>query len=95
VREHATRGWEILTQGDNNRAAVDSPLYASGTLLNEKDVMGRVYWYIPYLGWFTILTNQYPLPKTAVHLTGASGGAGFGFIIICLQSVVLLVTLFN
>lgn len=57
----------LLTKGDNN-AADDTELYARGqSFLNrEKDVMGSVVGFIPFVGYGTILLSEYPWLKTAM-----------------------------
>lgn len=57
----------LLTKGDNN-AADDTELYARGQnyLEREKDVIGSVIGYIPFVGYVTILLSEYPWLKTAM-----------------------------
>ena len=55
----------MLTKGDNNRVN-DRGLYSPGQLwIQRKDLMGRVYFYIPYVGIITIWLNDYPPLKFA------------------------------
>jgi len=58
---------QLLTKGDNN-AADDTELYARGQsyLDRQKDVVGSVVGYIPYVGYVTILLSEYPWLKTAM-----------------------------
>ncbi|KAK6429441.1 Signal peptidase complex catalytic subunit [Oleoguttula sp. CCFEE 5521] len=58
---------QLLTKGDNN-AADDTELYARGQsfLDREKDVVGSVAGYVPYVGYVTILLSEYPWLKTAM-----------------------------
>jgi len=56
----------MLTKGDNNRVN-DRGLYAQGQMwIQRKDLMGRVWFYIPYVGIITIWLNDYPPLKYAV-----------------------------
>ncbi|GAB1732323.1 Signal peptidase complex catalytic subunit [Hortaea werneckii] len=57
----------LLTKGDNN-AADDTELYARGQsyLDRQKDVIGSVIGYIPFVGYVTILLSEYPWLKTAM-----------------------------
>jgi signal peptidase len=56
----------MLTKGDNNRVN-DRGLYSPGQLwIQRKDLMGRVYFYIPYVGIITIWLNDYPPLKYAL-----------------------------
>ena len=57
----------LLTKGDNN-AADDTELYARGQnyLDRQKDVVGSVMGYIPFVGYVTILLSEYPWLKTAM-----------------------------
>lgn len=58
---------QLLTKGDNN-AADDTELYARGQkyLEREKDVIGSVVGFIPFVGYVTILLSEYPWLKTAM-----------------------------
>lgn len=57
----------LLTKGDNN-AADDTELYARGQqyLDRDRDVVGSVVGYVPYVGYGTILLSEYPWLKTAM-----------------------------
>jgi len=57
---------KVLTKGDNNRVH-DRDLYAPGQLwLEHKDIVGRAKGFVPYVGYVTILFNDYPKLKYAV-----------------------------
>jgi len=58
---------QLLTKGDNN-AADDTELYARGQsyLDRQKDVVGSVVGYVPFVGYVTILLSEYPWLKTAM-----------------------------
>jgi len=57
---------KVLTKGDNNRDH-DRGLYAPGQLwLQHKDIVGRAKGYVPYVGYVTIVMNDYPKLKYAV-----------------------------
>jgi len=58
---------QLLTKGDNN-AADDTELYARGQsfLDRQKDVVGSVVGYIPFVGYVTILLSEYPWLKTVM-----------------------------
>ncbi|KAF2863849.1 signal peptidase I, partial [Piedraia hortae CBS 480.64] len=58
---------KLLTKGDNN-AADDTELYARGQnfLDRKSDVVGSVFGYIPFAGYFTILISEYPWLKAAM-----------------------------
>lgn len=50
-----------LTKGDAN-VADDRDLYAPGQLwLTRGEIVGKAVLYVPYLGMFTILLNDYPV----------------------------------
>ncbi|OBA16196.1 uncharacterized protein OGAPODRAFT_98907 [Ogataea polymorpha] len=55
VREHRL----LLTKGDNNERD-DLPLYAYGQqyLERDKDILGRVFGYVPLVGYVTILITE-------------------------------------
>jgi len=57
----------LLTKGDNN-AADDTELYARGQkyLDRDRDVIGSVVGFVPYVGYGTILLSEYPWLKTAM-----------------------------
>ncbi|OMJ95040.1 hypothetical protein SteCoe_1745 [Stentor coeruleus] len=56
----------MLTKGDNNRVN-DRGLYSQGQFwITRKDLMGRVWFYIPYVGIITIWLNDYPPLKYAL-----------------------------
>jgi len=68
IKVHESQEGEVkfLTKGDNNKVD-DRGLYAEGQLrLQKKDVLGRARGFIPYVGIFTILMNDYPYLKVAV-----------------------------
>jgi len=67
LRLHSIDPLQLLTKGDNN-AADDTELYAQGQnfLDREKDVIGSVIGYIPFVGYVTILLSEYPWLKTAM-----------------------------
>lgn len=55
-----------LTKGDAN-AMDDRDLYAPGQLwLARHEIVGRAVAYVPYLGMFTILLNDYPVRRLTV-----------------------------
>ncbi|KAI8848873.1 hypothetical protein BC829DRAFT_393236, partial [Chytridium lagenaria] len=50
----------ILTKGDNN-AVDDRGLYNPHQMwIKQKDVVGRVKGFLPYVGMITIILNDYP-----------------------------------
>lgn len=54
---------EILTKGDNNEDD-DRGLYPPGErFLNEKYVIGRAVGYLPWVGYVTLVMNDYPAFK--------------------------------
>jgi len=56
----------ILTKGDNNPVD-DRGLYNRGQMwIHREDLIGRVKGYIPYIGYITIVMNDYPQVKYAV-----------------------------
>lgn len=57
----------LLTKGDNN-VADDTELYARGQafLNRQRDVIGSVFAYIPFVGYVTILLSEYPWLKTVM-----------------------------
>lgn len=58
---------QLLTKGDNNHAD-DTELYSRSQsyLDRDKDVVGVVRGYIPFVGYITILLNDYPWFKYAL-----------------------------
>jgi len=57
---------KALTKGDNNNVD-DRGLYAPGQYwLARKDIVGRARGYLPYVGYVTIMMNDYPMLKYAV-----------------------------
>lgn len=60
-------GIKLLTKGDNN-AASDEELYARGQDLldRDRDVVGSVVGYVPYVGYGTIVLSEYPWLKTVM-----------------------------
>ncbi|RPA82564.1 signal peptidase I [Ascobolus immersus RN42] len=69
VRNHQgdLPGKKLLTKGDNN-GADDVDLYARGQfyLDREKDVIGSVVGYIPFVGYVTIMLSEHPWMKTVM-----------------------------
>ncbi|GMI97671.1 hypothetical protein like AT1G52600 [Hibiscus trionum] len=62
---------DILTKGDANDDD-DRMLYASNRQwLQQKHIMGRAVWFLPYVGWFTIIMTEKPVIKYI--LVGALG----------------------
>lgn len=57
----------LLTKGDNNNAD-DIELYPRGQwyLNREKEVIGSVVGYIPFVGYVTIMLSEHPWMKTAL-----------------------------
>lgn len=57
----------LLTKGDNNEAD-DVELYARGQnyLDREKEVIGSVVGYIPFVGYVTILLSEHPWLKSVM-----------------------------
>ena len=56
----------VLTKGDNNNGH-DRSLYARGQeWLRDKDVVGRIVGYFPFLGMTTIALTDYPQLKYAL-----------------------------
>lgn len=59
IRENEKGEQKILTKGDNNFGN-DRGLYNPGQLwLSHEDIQGRVRGYVPYIGIFTIILNDY------------------------------------
>jgi signal peptidase len=57
----------LLTKGDNNYSD-DTELYARGQfyLDREKEVIGSVIGYVPFVGYVTIILSEHPWMKTAL-----------------------------
>ena len=56
----------LLTKGDNNLGD-DRGLYARGQMwLRRRDIVGRVTFIIPKVGFFTILLNAWPWAKYVI-----------------------------
>eukprot|EP01017_Pseudomicrothorax_dubius_P034310 TRINITY_DN4689_c0_g1_i2.p1 TRINITY_DN4689_c0_g1~~TRINITY_DN4689_c0_g1_i2.p1 ORF type:complete len:186 (-),score=46.96 TRINITY_DN4689_c0_g1_i2:158-715(-) len=69
VQEKEGNDFYMLTKGDNNNVD-DRPLYAeyghNSYLLSKKELMGKVRAYLPYIGYVTIMLNDYPMLKYVV-----------------------------
>ncbi|KAI5853901.1 signal peptidase complex catalytic subunit SEC11 [Tricharina praecox] len=69
VRRHKgeTTPLNLLTKGDNNHAD-DTELYARNQfyLDREKEVIGSVVGYIPFVGYVTILLSEHPWAKSVL-----------------------------
>ena len=56
----------ILTKGDNNLID-DRGLYPRGVKwIHKNQILGKMRFYLPYMGMFTIWLNDYPMFKFAV-----------------------------
>lgn len=57
----------LLTKGDNNNAD-DTELYARNQfyLDREKEVIGSVVGYIPFVGYVTIMLSEHPWLKSVM-----------------------------
>ena len=56
---------KFLTKGDNNQVD-DRGLYSPGQIwLERKDIIGRAKGFMPYVGYVTILMNDYPQLKVS------------------------------
>lgn len=65
----------FLTKGDAN-AMDDRDLYAPGQLwLARHEIVGRAVAYVPYLGMFTILLNDYPVRRAVAAAWRTAGDA--------------------
>ena len=65
------RKYYLLTKGDNNPLD-DRALYPNRQVwIHQQDLLGFIEAYCPYVGYVTILMNDYPLLKFA--LLGALG----------------------
>lgn len=64
---HSDEPLRLLTKGDNN-GADDVELYARGQdyLERDKDIIGSVVGYIPFVGYVTILLSEHPWLKTVM-----------------------------
>ncbi|SGY25818.1 BQ5605_C018g08670 [Microbotryum silenes-dioicae] len=70
-RRNTTEQW-ILTKGDNNMAD-DVDLYNGIKYLQRSHIVGKVQGYVPYVGYVTIMMNDFPKLKYA--LLAILGGA--------------------
>jgi signal peptidase len=62
------RKYYLLTKGDNNPID-DRGLYPRGQVwIHHQDILGFITGYCPYVGYVTIVMNDYPLVKYAVLL---------------------------
>ncbi|PKI83130.1 Sec11p [Malassezia vespertilionis] len=59
------RGQMLLTRGDNNKDD-DVQLYGGQRWLYSDQVVGRVVGYIPYVGYVTLVMNDFPIVKYIV-----------------------------
>ena len=57
----------LLTKGDNN-SADDTELYAKGQdhLNRQEDIVGSVRWYMPMVGYVTIMLSEHPWLKSVL-----------------------------
>ncbi|KAL9663040.1 hypothetical protein QQ045_027877 [Rhodiola kirilowii] len=63
-QRNATQVNYILTKGDNNDGDDRWGIYADGQeWVDQKDVQGKVFGILRYVGWPTIIMNDYPLVK--------------------------------
>ncbi|CAM8913017.1 unnamed protein product [Rhodiola kirilowii] len=63
-QRNATQVNHILTKGDNNDEDDRWGIYADGQeWVDQKDVQGKVFGILRYVGWPTIIMNDYPLVK--------------------------------
>uniref|UniRef100_A0A7N0VK95 Signal peptidase complex catalytic subunit SEC11 n=1 Tax=Kalanchoe fedtschenkoi TaxID=63787 RepID=A0A7N0VK95_KALFE len=54
----------ILTKGDNNPGDDRWGIYADGQQwVEQKDVLGKVFGVLPYVGWPSIIMNEHPMVK--------------------------------
>ncbi|KAJ3058379.1 hypothetical protein HDU99_006829 [Rhizoclosmatium hyalinum] len=67
VHDNNTDGKQyLLTKGDNNPVD-DRGLYNRGQMwVSDKEVVGRVSMYMPYIGMVTIILNDYPQLKVVL-----------------------------
>ena len=66
VREEANGAVRLLTKGDNNPGN-DRGLYNPEQLwLERQDIQGRVRGFLPYVGYLTIMMNDFPWFKYAL-----------------------------
>ncbi|KAH7099611.1 hypothetical protein BKA62DRAFT_303962 [Auriculariales sp. MPI-PUGE-AT-0066] len=63
--EPKTQTRAIMTKGDNNQVN-DLGLYNGQPWLQEKDIIGKVRAYMPYVGYATIAMNDFPWLKYAL-----------------------------
>ncbi|KAI3625809.1 hypothetical protein CBS9595_001170 [Malassezia furfur] len=61
----ASHGQLLLTKGDNNLMD-DIMLYNGARWLHSSQIVGRVVGYLPYVGYVTLLMNDYPMLKYVV-----------------------------
>lgn len=62
------RGYYLLTKGDNN-SVDDRALYPGmQTWIHKSDLLGFIEAYCPYIGYVTIMMNDYPMLKYSVLL---------------------------
>ncbi|KAI3627471.1 signal peptidase I [Malassezia furfur] len=61
----ASHGQLLLTKGDNNLMD-DIMLYNGARWLHSDQIVGRVVGYLPYVGYVTLLMNDYPMLKYVV-----------------------------
>ncbi|CEQ41665.1 SPOSA6832_03401, partial [Sporobolomyces salmonicolor] len=64
LEHNSTEQW-LLTKGDNNHAD-DVGLYNGMRYLRRSHIVGKVQGYVPYVGYATILMNDYPKLKYAL-----------------------------
>ncbi|KAE8268151.1 hypothetical protein A4X09_0g4203 [Tilletia walkeri] len=64
----------ILTKGDNNDAD-DIALYNGPSWIRRRNIVGKVRGYLPFVGYVTILLNDYPKLKYVIL-----GGLGLSMI---------------
>jgi signal peptidase len=59
--------WRFLTKGDNNSNPDEEP-YDINTWVREENIVGKVIFKIPYIGWITLIARENPIIPLIIFL---------------------------
>jgi len=59
--------WRFLTKGDNNSKPDEEP-YDIKTWVREENIIGKVIFKIPYIGWITLIARENPIIPLIIFL---------------------------
>jgi len=59
--------WRFLTKGDNNIKPDEEP-YDIKTWIREENIIGKVIFKVPYIGWITLIARENPIIPLIIFL---------------------------